>query len=64
VTVDTEFIPATSEAKPEHSPIDVSSKAFWAQTSEQRDERFARLRAEDRSRTRSHPTPTTPATGR
>jgi cytochrome P450 len=47
VTVDTEFIPATSEAKPEHSPIDVSSKAFWAQTSEQRDERFARLRAED-----------------
>jgi cytochrome P450 len=47
VTVDTEFIPATSEAKPGHSPIDVSSKAFWAQTSEQRDERFARLRAED-----------------
>ena len=47
MTVDTEFIPATSEAKPEHSPIDVSSKAFWAQTSEQRDERFARLRAED-----------------
>jgi cytochrome P450 len=47
VTVDTEFIAATSEAKPGHSPIDVSSKAFWAQTSEQRDERFARLRAED-----------------
>ena len=47
MTVDTQFIPATSEAKPEHSPIDVSSKAFWAQTSEQRDERFARLRAED-----------------
>lgn len=47
MTVDTEFIPATSEHKPAHSPIDVSSKAFWAQTSEQRDERFARLRAED-----------------
>jgi cytochrome P450 len=47
VTVDTEFIPATSEAKPDHSPVDVSSKAFWDQTSEQRDERFAQLRAED-----------------
>ncbi|HEX4248251.1 MAG TPA: cytochrome P450 [Pseudonocardia sp.] len=47
MSVDTEFIPATSEHKPPHSPIDVSSKAFWTQTSEQRDERFARLRAED-----------------
>jgi cytochrome P450 len=42
-----EFIPATSESKPEHSPVEVSSKAFWGQTSEQRDERFARLRAEE-----------------
>ncbi|HEX4357098.1 MAG TPA: cytochrome P450 [Pseudonocardia sp.] len=47
MTVDTEFIPATSDHKPAHSPIDVSSKAFWAQTSEQRDQRFAQLRAED-----------------
>jgi len=47
VTVATEFIPATSEYKPAHSPIDVSSKAFWAQTSEQRDQRFAQLRAQD-----------------
>ena len=47
MTVQTEFIPATSEHKPAHSAVDVSSKAFWAQTSEQRDQRFARLRAED-----------------
>ena len=47
MTVQSEFIPATSEHKPAHSPIDVSSKAFWAQTSEQRDQRFAQLRAED-----------------
>jgi cytochrome P450 len=47
VSVDTDFIPATSEDKPEHSSIDVSSKTFWAQTSEKRDETFARLRRED-----------------
>lgn len=47
MTTTAEFIPATAEGKPEHSPIEVSSKAFWDQTSEQRDERFARLRAED-----------------
>lgn len=47
VTIEVEFFPATSECKPEYSPIDVSSKAFWNQPFEQRDERFARLRAED-----------------
>jgi cytochrome P450 len=47
VSTETDFFPATSEAKPDHSPIDVSSKSFWNQTSEQRDERFAQLRAED-----------------
>lgn len=47
MTTQVEFLPATSENKPEHSPVEVSSKAFWNQTSEQRDERFAQLRAED-----------------
>jgi len=47
VTIDTGFVPATSKFKPDYSPIDVSSKAFWNKTSEERDERFARLRAED-----------------
>ncbi len=47
MTTEVEFFPATSQDKPEHSPDEVSSKAFWNQTSEQRDERFARLRAED-----------------
>jgi cytochrome P450 len=47
VTTEVEFIPATSESKPEHSPIEVSSKVFWDQTSEQREETFAKLRAED-----------------
>lgn len=42
-----EFIPATAEDKPEHSPIDISSKAFWALDSDERDKTFARLRAED-----------------
>jgi cytochrome P450 len=42
-----EFIPATSEGKPEHSPIDISSKEFWAKTSEERDERFRKLRETD-----------------
>ncbi len=47
MTTEVEFFPATSERKPEYSPIDVSSKAFWALTSEQRDEKFAQLRRED-----------------
>jgi cytochrome P450 len=47
VTVEATFFPATAEEKPGHSPIEVSSKAFWNQTSEQRDKRFAVLRAED-----------------
>ena len=47
MTIETGFLPATSEFKPDYSPIDVSSKAFWSMTSEERDQRFARLRAED-----------------
>jgi cytochrome P450 len=47
VTIETGFLPATSKFKPDYSPIDVSSKAFWSMTSEERDRRFARLRAED-----------------
>ena len=47
MTVEATFFPATAEEKPGHSPIEVSSKGFWNQTSEQRDERFAVLRAED-----------------
>jgi cytochrome P450 len=47
MTTTAEFIPATAEGKPEHSPIEVSSKAFWDQTSEEREKTFARLRAED-----------------
>lgn len=42
-----EFIPASSEGKPQHSEVDISSKAFWAQTSEVRDERFKILRETD-----------------
>ena len=45
MTVEADFVAATSEAKPDYSPIDVSSKAFWSQTFEQREGRFARLRA-------------------
>lgn len=41
------FIPATSEGKPAHSEIDISSKEFWAQTSEERDRRFKLLRETD-----------------
>lgn len=44
---DAEFLPATSEGKPPHSPIDISSKAFWAKTSEERDESFRQLRLTD-----------------
>ena len=47
MTTEADFFAATAEGKPEHSPIDVSSKRFWAQTSEQRDDTFARLRTED-----------------
>lgn len=41
-----EMIPATNERKPEHYPVDISTKAFWNQTSEQREETFAVLRRE------------------
>jgi cytochrome P450 len=47
VTAEVDFFPATSEGKPEYSPIDVSSKAFWALDSDERDKAFARLRQED-----------------
>ena len=42
-----EFIPATSEGKPPHSEIDISSKAFWTQTSEEREQKFKLLRETD-----------------
>jgi cytochrome P450 len=42
-----DFIPATSEGKPPHSEIDISSKEFWIQTSEERDKRFKMLRETD-----------------
>lgn len=42
-----EFLPATSEGKPAYSDVDISTKAFWAKTSEDRDELFAQLRATD-----------------
>src|SRR3990170_4792362 len=42
-----DFIPATSEGKPPHSAIDISSKAFWTKTSEERDETFKLLRETD-----------------
>ncbi|OLL74638.1 cytochrome P450 [Pseudonocardia sp. Ae150A_Ps1] len=41
-----EMIPATGERKPGHYPVDISTKAFWNQTSEQREESFAVLRRE------------------
>lgn len=41
-----DMIPATSEGKPEHYPVDISTKAFWNQTSEQREETFKVLRRE------------------
>lgn len=40
------MIPATAERKPEHYPVDVASKAFWAQTSEERENTFEVLRRE------------------
>lgn len=42
-----EFIPASGEGKPEHSEIDISSKDFWNQTSEEREHRFKLLRETD-----------------
>jgi hypothetical protein len=38
VTIEVEFPPATAESRPGHSPVEVSSKAFWSLTSEERDE--------------------------
>ncbi len=40
------MIPATAERKPEHYPVDISTKAFWNQTSEEREKTFAVLRRE------------------
>nr|WP_207386294.1 hypothetical protein [Protofrankia symbiont of Coriaria ruscifolia] len=39
-----EMIPATADHKPGYDEIDVSSKSFWQQTSEQREKIFALLR--------------------
>lgn len=38
------MLSATSEGKPEHYPVEISSKAFWNQTSEEREKTFAVLR--------------------
>jgi cytochrome P450 len=38
------MIPATADHKPEHDEIDISSKAFWQKTSEEREKTFALLR--------------------
>jgi cytochrome P450 len=40
------MIPATRDRKPEYHPVDVWSKAFWNQTSEEREKSFAVLRRE------------------
>ncbi len=42
-----DFLPATGVDKPEYAAVDISTKAFWAQTSEVRDEAFAALRRTD-----------------
>lgn len=42
-----EFIPATSKDKPPHSELDISSKAFWTRTSEEREETFRLLREQE-----------------
>jgi cytochrome P450 len=47
VTSQLAFLPATALDKPDHSPVDISSKHFWSGTSEQRDERFRYLRETD-----------------
>ncbi|PWJ23944.1 cytochrome P450 [Branchiibius hedensis] len=39
-----EFIPATSEGKPDYDEIDVSAKSFWLQTSEEHEEVYRVLR--------------------
>lgn len=44
---DVEMIPATNEHKPaSHYPVDISTKAFWSQPSEEREKSFAVLRRE------------------
>jgi cytochrome P450 len=40
------MLPATAERKPAHYPVDISTKAFWNLTSEEREETFKVLRAE------------------
>lgn len=42
-----DFLPATGDHKPAYASIDISTKAFWAKTSEERDELFAALRRTD-----------------
>lgn len=44
---DTTFLPATAEHKPAYADIEISSKAFWANPSEVRDETFRQLRLTD-----------------
>lgn len=44
---DVTFLPATSADKPDFAAIEISSKAFWDKTSEQRDEIFRQLRLTD-----------------
>jgi cytochrome P450 len=41
------YLPATGQDKPDYSDLDVSTKAFWAKTSEERDDRFRKLRLTD-----------------
>ena len=38
------YLPATGDGKPDYSDLDISTKEFWAKTSEERDERFRQLR--------------------
>lgn len=44
---DVEFLPATAEDKPDYAEIEISTKAFWSKTSEERDEVFRQLRLND-----------------
>ena len=41
------YLPATAREKPPYSDLDISTKEFWAKTSEERDERFRQLRLTD-----------------
>jgi cytochrome P450 len=41
------YLPATAEGKPAYSDLDISTKEFWAKSSEERDERFRQLRLND-----------------